>query len=56
MTDKELERQIRKACKAINDAQDLAERRKAFERMKALIEQRSPQRVAQMERDRGLAR
>lgn len=54
MTDTELEAQIEAARKQGVESTDPETRRFAFKRMAELIAQRSPKRIEQMERARGL--
>ena len=55
--DAELEREIFKATMAMRDVKRTpAERRAAFQRLRELHAQRSPQQVARMEREQGLRR
>jgi transposase-like protein len=55
MDDWALEDAIDAALGKVYRAKTDEERRAAWEHVRALIAQRSPQRVAQMERERGLA-
>lgn len=52
--DVELEAQIDQAWFTCATAKDPEERRRAFDRMRELVAKRSPERVAEMERARGL--
>lgn len=54
--DQLLEHQIDGAYREMLNAAGAGQRRAHFDRMAGLIKLRSPQRVAQMERERGLAR
>ena len=54
LKDWQLECRIGAARNALNAAQDSHARRAAWERMAALIRQRSPQQVARMERKAGM--
>lgn len=54
MTDRELEEQIAWACRDCEAATDPLTQREAWERMRELIAQRSPEQVARMEVERGL--
>jgi cobalamin biosynthesis protein CbiD len=47
--DEELERRIHDATRSFCDAQTPEDRRAAWEQMKALIAQRSPEQIARME-------
>ena len=52
--DKALEKKITSAVRALVDAETLATRRPALDRLRLLVGQRSPRQVARMERARGL--
>lgn len=52
--DLELEQAIEREYQAILAARNETDERAAFDRMAALIRQRSPHRIAQMEREQGL--
>jgi hypothetical protein len=54
MSDEQLEEQIRAAWQALVDTAVTAEQRAAFERMRDLIAQRSPEQIKRMEEARGL--
>ena len=54
--DRRLERSIEVASLAFHCAQTAEERRSAWERMRSLIAQRSPERVREMEEKKGLRR
>ena len=54
--DRRLERSIEIASLAFHCAQTSEERRSAWERMRNLIAQRSPERVREMEEKKGLRR
>ncbi len=54
--DRRLERSIEIASLAFHCAQTSEERRSAWERMRRLIAQRSPERVREMEEKKGLRR
>ncbi len=54
--DRRLERSIEIASLAFHCAQTSEERRSAWERMRSLIAQRSPERVREMEEKKGLRR
>jgi hypothetical protein len=53
-TDAQLEGYIMAAWRVINEAATEEAKREAFENMRKLVGERSQERVAQMERERGL--